>query len=64
MQPADEEQEVQRDAEQREARDQKAGDGAGAERKLEAARERTDGGLGGPHVGPNRDVHADEARGA
>ncbi len=39
MQRADEEAEIERDAEKRQAGDQKAGDGAGAEREFEPARQ-------------------------
>ncbi len=53
--------EIEGDAEQREAGDQHAGDGAGLEGELEAARERGGRGLRGAHVGANGDVHADEA---
>ena len=60
-QRAGEEPVVERDAEQREARDQHAGDGAGLERDVEALGERLGGGLRGAHVGAHRDVHADEA---
>jgi hypothetical protein len=62
--PAVQEAEVERDAEQREAGHQHAGDRARLERELEAAGERADRGLGGAHVGAHRDVHADEARDA
>ena len=55
---------VERDAEQREAGDQHAGDGAGLERDLEARGERLGRGLRGAHVGAHRHVHADEAGGA
>ena len=64
MQRADEEAEVERDAEEREAGDQQAGDRAGAERELKPAGERTDRRLRGAHVGAHRNVHADETRGA
>ena len=64
MQPRDQEDEVKRHAEQREAGDQQAGDGPGAERQLKAARQRTDRGLGRAHIGAHRDIHADKARGA
>ncbi len=64
MQRAGEEAEIERHAEQREAGDQQAGDGAGAERDFEAAGERADRGLRGAHIGAHRDVHADEAGGA
>ena len=56
--------EIERDAEQREAGDQQAGDGARLERELEAVGERADRGLRGAHIGAHRDVHADEAGGA
>jgi hypothetical protein len=61
MHGAGEEAEIERHAEQREARHQEAGDGAGLERDLEAAGERRDRGLRGAHIGAHRDVHADEA---
>ena len=61
MQRAGEEAEIKRDAEQRETRDQHAGDGAGLEGKLKPAGKRFGGGLCDPHIGPHRDVHADEA---
>ena len=50
-----------RDAEEREAGDQHAGDGAGLEGDVEAAAERHGRGLRGADVGAHRDVHADEA---
>ena len=62
LQRAGEEAEIERDAEQRQTRDQEAGDGAGAERDLEAARQRFGRGLRGAHIGAHRHVHADEAR--
>ncbi len=55
---------VDGDAEQREAGDQHAGDGAGLEGELKPAGKRGDRGLRGAHVGAHRDVHADEAGGA
>ncbi len=58
---AGEEAEVDGDAEQREARDQHAGDGAGLEGEIEAAGERAGRGLRGADVGAHRNVHADEA---
>ena len=64
MQRADQEAEIERDAEQREAGHQHAGDGAGPEGELKAAGERADRGLRGAHIGAHRDVHADEAGGA
>ena len=64
MQRAGEEAEIERDAEQRQPRDQHAGDGAGLEGELEAAGQRLGRGLRGAHVGAHRDVHADEAGGA
>ena len=63
-QRAGQDREIDRDAEQREAGDQHAGDGAGLEGEFKPAGERTDGGLRGAHVGAHRDVHADEAGGA
>ena len=56
--------EVDGDAEQREAGDQHAGDGAGLEGEVETAGQRRGRGLRGAHVGAHRDVHADEAGGA
>ena len=53
--------EVDGDAEQREAGDEKPGDRAGAEGDREAGAERLRGGLRGAHVGAHRDEHADEA---
>jgi hypothetical protein len=53
--------EIEGDAEQREARDQHAGDGAGLEGEFEAAGQRRGRGLRGAHIGAHRDVHADEA---
>ena len=61
---ARQEAEVAGDAEQREARDQKAGDRSGAERDVEAAGQRLRRRLRGADVGAHRDVHADEAGGA
>ena len=52
---------VRRDAEQRQADDEHAGDGAAAERGLQRRRDAAAGGLGDAGVGPHRDVHADEA---
>ena len=52
------------DREQGEAGDQQAGDGAGAEGDGQAALQAGAGGFGGADVGPDRDVHADEAGGA
>src|SRR5919205_166247 len=52
---------VEGDAQQREAGDQHPGHRARLEGHVEAAAERGRGGLGGAHVGPHRDVHADEA---
>ena len=60
----DQEAEIKRHAEQSQARNQKPGDRAGAERKLKPAGKRADRGLRGAHVGAHRHVHADEARGA
>ena len=62
--PAGEEHEIERHAEEREAGDQKTGDGAGAESDLQPAGERADGGLRGTHVGAHGHIHADEAGGA
>ena len=56
-----EEGEVDGDAEQRQTRDQHAGDGAGLEGEFKSAGQRRRRGLRGAHVGANRDVHADEA---
>ena len=56
--------EQHRDREEREAGDEEAGDGAGAEGGREAALQAVARGLGGSHVGADRDVHADEAGGA
>ena len=64
MQPAGEEDEIKRHAKEREAGDQKPGDGAGAEGELKPAGERTDGGLRRAHVSAHRNVHADKAGGA
>ena len=55
---------IRRDAEECEARDQEPGDGARLERNVEARGERLHGRLGGAHIGANRDIHADKARGA
>ena len=60
MTGADEEAEIKRDAEQREASDQEAGDGAGLEGELEAAGKRLGRGLRDAHIGAHRHVHADE----
>ena len=64
MQRSGEEHKVQRDAEKREASNQKAGDGAGAEGELKAAGKRGGGGLRGAHIGSHRYVHANKAGGA
>ena len=56
--------EIAGDAEQREARDEQASHRPGAEGDVETARQRIRRGLGGAHIGANRNVHADEARGA
>ena len=56
--------EVDRDAEEREAGDQQAGDRAGAEGDGEAGGEALARGLRGADVGAHRDLHADEAGGA
>ena len=61
VQRAGEEAEIKRDAEQREARDQHAGDGAGLEGEFQSAGERLGRGLRDAHVGAHRHVHADEA---
>ena len=53
--------EVDGDAEQRQTRDQHAGDGAGLEGELKSAGQRRRRRLRGAHVGADRDVHADEA---
>ena len=53
--------EITGDAEQREARDQHAGDRARAEGDVEAARQRLRRRLRGADVGANRHVHADKA---
>ena len=53
--------EIARDPEQRQARHQHAGYGAGPEREAEAARERLGRGLGGAEIGADRHVHADKA---
>ena len=53
--------EVAGDADQAEADDQHAGDGAAAERDCERRIEADAGGLRRAHVGAHRDVHADEA---
>ena len=62
MQPVGKKGEVKRHAEQRQARDQHAGDSAGAECDFKSAGERADRRLRGAHIGADRDVHADEAR--
>ena len=54
--------EIERHAQKREPGDEQPGDGAGAKRKFEPARERADRRLRGAHIGAHRDVHADEAR--
>ena len=61
VQRAGEKAEIERDAEQREAGDQHAGDGAGLEGKLQPAGQRLGRRLGDPHVGADRNVHPDEA---
>ena len=55
---------IDSDAEQREARHQHAGDGAGLEGDLKTAGQRLHRGLRGADVGAHRDIHADEAGGA
>ena len=64
MQRAGEEAEIERDAQERQARHQHAGDGARLEGEFEAAGQRLGGGLRDPHIGAHRHVHADEAGGA
>ena len=61
VQRADEEAEIERDAQERETGNQKAGNGASAERDLKTGGKRTDRGLRGAHIGAHRDIHADEA---
>ena len=61
LQRAGEQRVVDRDAEQRETGDQHAGHRAGLERDREPFGERLGRRLGGAHVRPHRDVHADEA---
>ncbi len=61
MQRIGQEAEVKRYAQQRQTRDQHAGDGAGLEGQFKSAGQRYRGGLRGAHIGANRDVHADEA---
>ena len=56
-----EEAEVEGDAEEAQARDEKARDRARLEGEVEAARERLGGRLRHAHIGAHRDVHADEA---
>ena len=53
--------EQDRDREEREAGNEHPGDRAGAEGGGEAALQAVAGGFGGADVGPDRDVHADEA---
>ena len=62
MARADEETEIESNAEEREAGDQQPGDRAGLEGQLQSIRERTNRRLGGAHIGTHRHVHADEAR--
>ncbi len=52
--------EEHRDGQQREARDQHAGDRTCAERQRQTLLQATHRGGGGAHVGADRDVHADE----
>src|SRR5436305_9291723 len=52
---------VARDAEQAEPDDEHPGDGAGAEGDAQRRLEAVPGGLGGPHVRADRDVHPDES---
>ena len=59
--PAGQDQEVDGDAEQREAGDEHARDRARLEGDVEPARQRMRGSLRGAHVGAHRDVHADIA---
>ena len=61
LQRVDQEAEIEGHAEQRETRHQHAGDRARLEGELEAAGERRRRGLGGAHIGADRNVHADEA---
>ncbi len=56
--------EIDGNAEQGETGDQQAGDRAGLEGDVEAARQRLRRGLRGAHIGADRHVHADEAGGA
>ena len=56
--------EIERDPEKREAGDEEAGHGAGLERDVEAAPQRLGRRLRGADIGPDRNVHADEAGGA
>ena len=58
---AGQEAEIERDAEERQAGDQKAGHRAGLEGEVETAGERLGGGLRDADIGPHRDVHADES---
>ena len=53
--------EIDGHAEEREAGDEHAGDRAGAESDLEARCQAAARGLRGPHIGPHRHGHADEA---
>ena len=55
--------EVNGDAEQGEARNQHAGDGAGLEGDVEAGGEAMGRGLRRAHIGANRDVHSDKTGG-
>ncbi len=64
VQPAGQEHEVERHAEQRETGDQKAGNGAGAEREFKSAGKRTGRRLRRADIGAHGNVHADKAGGA
>jgi len=56
--------EEQHDADESQADDQHAGDGATLEGDVQCRTDALGGGLRGAHVGAHRDVHADEAAGA
>ncbi len=56
-----EDEEVPGGAQQAQAHDQQAGDGAAAEGDVQRRLQAGAGGLGGAHVGANRDEHADVA---
>ncbi len=53
---------IDRDAKERQARDQKPGDGARLEGNVKARGERLHGCLGGAHIGADRNIHANESR--